>query len=263
MNEPEGRQPRGRNRAAPSRAAMGASIDHGMPAGGNGSSKSNYSRFVSLMKFLLPGAAVVLFVSLFVYSGFFDRDDKLDITFRDIATQNDDLRMVSPRVSGLNEQGRPYELSADTATQDNDKPNMVRLENIDADLKTDEASGWLTMNATKGLLDTDRQTLKLDDKVDLFTTQGYEFHAKQADVNFGKGTVQSDDEVWGQGPLGKLRADSMSADNESETIHFQGRVKATIYPDGGTTGADKGDTDKGDTDKAGTEDASGQSKGDK
>ena len=258
MNEPEGRQPRGRNRAAPSRAAMGASIDHGMPAGGNGSSKSNYSRFVSLMKFLLPGAAVVLFVSLFVYSGFFDRDDKLDITFRDIATQNDDLRMVSPRVSGLNEQGRPYELSADTATQDNDKPNMVRLENIDADLKTDEASGWLTMNATKGLLDTDRQTLKLDDKVDLFTTQGYEFHAKQADVNFGKGTVQSDDEVWGQGPLGKLRADSMSADNESETIHFQGRVKATIYPDGGTTGADKGDTDK-----AGTEDASGQSKGDK
>lgn len=244
MDEPAGRQARGSGRAAPSHASVGASagrasVGHGMPAGGDGPARSSYSRFVSFMKFLLPVAAVVLFISLFVYSGFFDRDDKLDITFRDIATQNDDLRMVSPRVSGLNKEGRPYELNADTATQDAAQPNLVRLENIDADLKTDEANGWLTLNAARGLLDTDRQTLKLDDKVDLFTTQGYEFHAKKADVNFDKGTVQSDDEVWGQGPMGTLRADSMSADNASETINFSGRVKATIYPDG-DAGSEKG-----------------------
>ena len=253
MNDQAGRQARGNGRSAPSHASPGP----GSSPGGEGAPKSSYSRFVSFMKFLLPGAAVVLFLSLFIYSGFFDRDDKLDITFRDIATQNDDLRMVSPRVSGLNAQGRPYELNADTATQDATKPNLVRLENIDADMKTNEANGWLTMNAARGLLDTDRQTLKLDDKVDLFTTQGYEFHAKKADVNFDKGTVESDDEVWGQGPLGTLRADSMSADNASETIHFQGRVKATIYPDGDAK------TDKGDAGTTGTgkDAASEQSKG--
>lgn len=221
MDDPAGRQAHGNGRAG-----------HGMPTGGDDPAKSSYSRFVSFMKFLLPAAAVVLFISLFIYSGFFDRDDKLDITFRDIATQNDDLRMVSPRVSGLNKDGRPYELNADTATQNTTQPNLVRLENIDADLKTDDANGWLTLNAARGLLDTDRQTLKLDDKVDIFTTQGYEFHARKADVNFDKGTVESDDEVWGQGPLGTLRADSMYADNTSETVNFRGRVKATIYPGG-------------------------------
>jgi len=222
----------------------GGYAGHGAPAGGEGTARSSYSRFVSFMKFVLPAAAVVLLVSLFIYSGFFNRDDKLDITFRDIATQNDDLRMVSPRVSGLNKQGRPYELSADTATQDTGKPNLVRLENIDADMKLDPENGWLTMNAAKGLLDTDRQTLKLDDRVDLFTTQGYEFHAKSANVNFDKGTLESDSEVWGQGPLGSLRADSMSADNSTETINFQGRVKATIYPGaGGDAGSDQGGTD--------------------
>lgn len=227
MDEPAGRRARDSGRAA----------------------KSRYSRFVSLMKFLLPAAAAVLFISLFIYSGFFDRDDKLDITFRDIATQNDDLRMVSPRVSGLNNEGRPYELIADTATQDTAQPNLVRLENITADMKIDEADGWLTLNAARGLLDTDRQTLNLDDKVDLFTTQGYEFHASTANVNFDKGTVESDDKVWGQGPMGTLRADSMSADNTSETINFRGRVKATIYP-----GGDAGPGEGQDETQAGTPD---------
>ena len=76
-----------------------------------------HSSFVSIMKIALPLGALVLLGIVLFYSGVFDSRDRLDITFREIATLNNDLRMVSPRITGLDKSGQPYLLTADTATQ--------------------------------------------------------------------------------------------------------------------------------------------------
>jgi lipopolysaccharide export system protein LptC len=192
-----------------------------------------YSRFVSVMKIALPLGALALFATVLIYSGVFDTRDRLDITFREIATLNNDLRMVSPRVTGLDKSGRPYVLTADTATQATGKPNFVELENLQADLKLEDESDWVTLSSSSGLLDTENQTLDLKQKVDVYASSGYEFHGSSAVIDFRNGTFSSTDPVDGQGPLGTLRADSMTADNKNRTLHFQGRVKVRIYSDEG------------------------------
>src|SRR3546814_8571987 len=60
-----------------------------------------HSSFVSVMKVVLPLGAVALLIVVLVYSGVFDKRDRLDITFREISSLNNALRMVSPRVTGL------------------------------------------------------------------------------------------------------------------------------------------------------------------
>ncbi|MEX0838206.1 MAG: LPS export ABC transporter periplasmic protein LptC [Parvibaculum sp.] len=197
--------------------------------------RSRYSYFVALMKVALPLGAVLLLAIVLYYSGVFSRDDRLDVTFREIETRPDDLRMVSPRVAGVTRDGRPYVVSADNATQDANRPNFVALENINAEMKLDAQPGedaeWIKLTATGGLLDSESQTLELTETIDITTAQGYVFQGDHAVVDFEAGTVTSDSEVTGEGPLGTLRADGMTADHTGRVLRFEGKVKLLIHPD--------------------------------
>ena len=188
-----------------------------------------HSSFVTIMKIALPlGAAVLLMIVLF-YSGIFDKRDKLDITFREIASLNNDLRMVSPRINGLDTSGRPYLLTADTATQSKTNPSQIALDNVQADLKLTDGDDWVSLSSTTGLLDTETEQIRLSPKIDVYASTGYEFHGSSGLVDFRKGIFSTDDPVEGQGPAGTLRADSMTADNETRKIIFVGHVKMRLY----------------------------------
>jgi lipopolysaccharide export system protein LptC len=188
-----------------------------------------HSHFVSLMKIALPLGAIALLVVVLVYSGVFDKRDRLDITFREISSLNNDLRMVSPRVAGLDRSGQPYLLTADTATQAKDKPSQITLDNVQADLKLADDGDWVSLQSTSGLLDTETEQLELHQKIDVYVSTGYEFHGTSAQINFRHGTFASDEAVEGHGPAGTLRADSMTADNDEGKMVFTGHVKMRLY----------------------------------
>ena len=229
MSEPLGHEPIGNK--AQSHTALDASYEHAEVAVRD---PMRYSRFVSLMKFALPVAAIGIFAAVLVYSGIFDTRDKLDISFRpDAAPPNDDLRMVTPRVAGLDSEGRPYFITADTAIQNLNVPEEITLQNLQADLKFVQGTDWLSLSSSSGLLSTQSELLKLDKQVDIYSTWGYEMHALSAEIDFRNGIVTSTQPVQGHGPIGTLRADSMRADNNNQTLHFEGRVKMKIYGKGG------------------------------
>lgn len=206
------------------------------PARSSEPRQSRYSRFVSVMKIALPIAALVLLGTVLTYSGLFDSSDKLDVAFREIDRAPADLRMVSPRVAGVTSEGDPYVVTADNATQDPSYPNYVTLENLQADLKLDADKEWMSLSAPGGRYDSETQMLDLSNRVDVFTTWGYEFHGEEATIDFGQGKLTSGKEVKGHGPLGTLRADSMSADRKQQVLRFDGNVKMLILPDGQSEG---------------------------
>lgn len=190
---------------------------------------SRHSRFVSVMKVALPLGAIALLVTVLFYSGMFDSRDRLDISFREIATLNNDLRMVSPRITGLDKSGLPYLLTADTATQTTGKPNHIALDNVQADLKLSGDTDWVSLISTAGTLDTETEVLDLRQKIDIYMSSGYEFHGTVASIDFRNGTVVSDTPVAGHGPMGTLRADRMTANNGERKMRFIGHVKVRIY----------------------------------
>ncbi|MDO8423236.1 MAG: LPS export ABC transporter periplasmic protein LptC [Parvibaculum sp.] len=188
-----------------------------------------HSSFVSMMKIALPLGAVALFALVLFYSGVFDSRDRLDITFREIATLNNDLRMVSPRITGLDKSGQPYLLTADTATQGKAGTSLIELDNLQADLKMSDDGEWVSLAATSGLLNTETETLDLNQKIDVYVSTGYEFHGTEGQINFRNGDFVSNAPVEGHGPAGTLRADKMTADNATKTMIFTGRVKMRFY----------------------------------
>lgn len=192
--------------------------------------KTRYSRYVSTMKIVLPLGAVVLFVVILFYSGAFDRNDDLDIAFREIDRQTSDLRMVSPRVSGITSDGNAYLLTADNATQDATQPSFVKFENIHADVKLNQEQDWMSLAARSGLYNSEARTLDLEQQIDIFTTWGYELHGQSATIDFERGELRSETGVEGHGPLGTLRADQMRAERASQVLRFDGNVRVLILP---------------------------------
>ena len=193
--------------------------------------EGRYSNFVSLMKIALPLGAFLLLAVILFYSGVFSGKNELDTAFREIDTQPNDLRMVSPRVAGVTGDGTPYVVTADNATQDPSEPGFVTFDNIQADVKADDEENWLSLTASRGRYNSETQMLDLTQKIDIFTTWGYEMHGDEAVVDFDRGTLKSETEVQGHGPLGTLRADRMSADHATQALRFDGNVKMLILPD--------------------------------
>jgi len=194
------------------------------------SNRRRYSRFVSAMKWVLPAGAGLIVLSVFIASGTFDTRDKLAITFREIETVDDDRRMVSPKVTGVDSHGRPYTLVANTATQAPDNPNRITMENIEADLLLDDGGEWLSLTSRFGLLNTDMEEIELWENIRVFSSEGYRMEGATARIDFNEGTLKSDNPVYGQGPLGTLEANGMEAENDGETIRFTGGVKMVIFP---------------------------------
>ncbi|MGV8995737.1 MAG: LPS export ABC transporter periplasmic protein LptC [Parvibaculaceae bacterium] len=188
-----------------------------------------HSHFVGAMKIVLPLTALALLGTVLFYSGIFSERDSLDISFKEIKGFNTDLRMVSPRITGLDKSGEPYLVTADTATQDKEDPTHVALDNVEADLKLKDDDSWISLKSTSGQLDTDQQHLTLQQTIDVYMSSGYEFHGTEGTIDFKTGSFTSNAPVEGHGPAGTLRADSMTADKEGQKLIFKGRVKTQFY----------------------------------
>lgn len=194
-----------------------------------GDERSNYSAFVLGMKILLPVLAIILMVSVFVSSTTFNSKPDLVIDFREVDTLSDDLRMVSPRITGVDRRGRPYVVTADTATQQVDNPDKIYLENIEADLMLDEGGNWLSLTSRFGTLQSEAETLDLREEISVFSANGYEFHAQTANMDFGAGSLVSDQPVYGQGPVGTINANGVETSNDGDKIKFTGGVRVVVF----------------------------------
>jgi len=194
-------------------------------------SAANYSRYVRALKFLLPISAFVIVAATMLFILLYEADDTLTLSFTQLETVENDLRMVNPRFSGVDAERRPFLVTASSAIQDVTNPRTVTLETLQADMELSDTS-WVSLSAARGELDSEAETLVLEGAISVFTDAGYEFHTEHAMVMFDQQRVVSDVEVTGQGPLGTLRADSFTADGAGERIRFAGNVRMRIYPPG-------------------------------
>jgi len=208
-------QPMGRN--APARGDWPARRDTILDA-------ERYTRFVAIMKRALLIAAVAVILAVLFYS-LQPRDTRhMAMTFQSIGSVGRDLAMIKPRLTGTDSQGNPFVITADSAVQLSHDTRKATLNNVEADL-TLKDGGWITVTATKGLLDatpsvpgraapkkkkgetTQKGTLTLLGRVSLYSDSGYELHSDLANIDLTTGLVVGPHPVTGQGPLGTVRAD--------------------------------------------------------
>lgn len=195
-----------------------------------GGPTGRWSRFVGWMKFGLPAAALAVGALVVAWPDIAHRDRSLPITMAEPRPGEDDsLRMANPRYTGTDEHNRPYTITADAATVDRVDRRRLNLQNLQADM-TLEDNRWISVSAPQGVYQQDRQQLSLAGPIEVYSDEGYELHARAAQLDIQAGTAASDLPVRGHGPLGAISANSFRADRKAQRLEFGGGVKLIIHP---------------------------------
>lgn len=188
-----------------------------------------YSRFVLVMKRVLPITAGLLIAAVIAYSLVPRQSEKLSLATENLTVIKNDLTMTKPRLTGTDRRGNPFVVTADAAVQDPANVRRATLKAVQADM-TLQKTRWLSATAAKGLIDLDKGTLALQGGIALFSDDGYEIHTARADVDLKKGLVRGPVEVNGQGPMGTFRADTFSVEKDTGLISLHGNVRMVINP---------------------------------
>ncbi len=193
-----------------------------------------YSRFVGMMKLLLPLSAAVLVLMVVAWPYLAGRDNGIPLSFATIGLGLDEsVFMTNAHYMGTDDKDQSYTLTAELAAQDDSDPDIIQLTNPKADILLDEGT-WLALTADKGTLLRASEQLSLEGAVSIFSDLGFEFRTESAKIDLGKSLASGDAPIEGQGPFGVLTADSFRLDSKGHVIHFEGQVRMTLYPKSGS-----------------------------
>ena len=187
-----------------------------------------HSRFIRMMKLLLPVVAALLVALVVTWPQINTKKRfNLDMSKMDIA-ESLQPRMDNPRFTGIDEESRPYSLTATTATQVGDSPELIALETPQADITMADGT-WVVLTAKSGVYSESSHVLGLRGAVNLYHDTGYEFRTESADIDISAGTASGGSPVAGQGPFGLVRAQGFLILNKGGHIVFTGESHLIIY----------------------------------
>lgn len=187
-----------------------------------------YSRFVGLMRFLLPTIALFL-VGLVVLwpqimGGF--SNTIMPMLAGERFSGAEAMLMHKPRYVGETEANEPYEVVAGTAIVDPDAPDRILLDELDARVDRTSSSD-VRLLASSGIYHRAARRLELSGTVELTTSDGFRFETSEASIRLDQGRVDGGEPIAGIGPPGTLRADRFQIRKGGDVMRFEGRVKVT------------------------------------
>jgi lipopolysaccharide export system protein LptC len=186
-----------------------------------------YSQFVSLMKRALPIAAAAVLAAVLVYSFLPRTSDRITLTAQRMGTIDNDLAMIKPKLTGADDGGNPFVITADVAIQDPRNVHRARMEKIEADMAMKDGR-WLSATAEHGFFDMDAGLLKLDGGIAMYSDSGYELHTARLVAEMRKGLFHGPQAVTGHGPFGAMRADRFEYDRAKQALTLLGHVQTNF-----------------------------------
>jgi lipopolysaccharide export system protein LptC len=149
------------------------------------------------------------------------------MTFQRLGIVNDDLAMLKPRLTGADDEGDPYVVTADEAIQDKSDSKRATLRNVQSDVTLKNGT-WIYAVAPRGQLDAKNRRLALDGAISVYSDSGYEMHTTQAGIDMRDATIVGDRVVSGQGPFGIFRADRFKLDRHAREVLLFGNVRMSL-----------------------------------
>ncbi len=197
------------------RAAFGVAIRH--------------SRRVSLLRKALPIAAGtgLLFIILWTWIDPLRFTSGLPIDIGRISISGTKLTMDAPKLKGFSRDGRPYTVTAEEASQDLTKPNVIELSKIVGQFDLG-GRGNMILNAKTGIYDGKTEQMKLFDGIDFHSTEGHSGQLNEAFVEPRKGHLVSESPVDLFFNEGSLRGNRMEVFDQGKVIVFEGGVTMVL-----------------------------------
>jgi len=203
-----------------------------LPNSGSSAAR-RYSRFVTLMKILLPSLAAVMLGVVLAWPQIRAQTERLMVTFVQIDPRDANPRTtMNPRFHGLDDKEQPYTLIAAAAEEQADQPDRVDLRQPQGDIMLNEGR-WISLQGHSGVYSKLERTLDLDGDVTLYRDDGFEFRTATAHVDLLTSTAHGDDPVQGQGPDGTIHSEGFELLDGGAVVHFTGHARLVLSSDSG------------------------------
>ena len=139
------------------------------------------------------------------------------------------VTMDLPKLAGFRNDGRPYQVTAKSATQDIRTPGLVDLLDLQADIGMADKSR-AQVSARNGHYDSGKEMLNLNSDVVLKSDSGYDVQLQSVDIDFHAGALTSDRPVSVTMRNGSIKADRMTITDNGKHLSFEGNVHSLLLP---------------------------------
>jgi lipopolysaccharide export system protein LptC len=192
------------------------------------SKAQRHSRLVRFAKVAIPLGALVAMAGVGAVA-YLDPFRKIEgLSVGPISVNGTNVTMESPKLTGFRNDNKPYEVTASAATQDVKNPSLVELKDLRARINTDDKGGTARLEAAIGILNTQKEQMRLRQDVRVRTDSGQEVQLNSAFVDFKAGTVVSNEPVTVTLTNGVIEAAGLEVADSGKVMHFKGRVRTTF-----------------------------------
>ena len=179
------------------------------------------------VKWLLPLGALALLSAIALWPEFDRAEDRARLSFRRVTQGGvESLRVITPRYQGIDDQSRPYNVTAAVATQANAE-SPVELERPKADITLSDGA-WVLLESERGTYDKPASRLDLAGDVRLWHDNGSTLLTQAARIQLDQGRAEGDAPVAAQGPFGTLTADGFRLEERGKVVIFTGNAHAML-----------------------------------
>lgn len=191
-----------------------------------------HSRMVAWLKVALPLLALALLSTLFLFSRGVDPEDA--IPYADVDVED---RMAEPRMVGVGFSGKTANGAAVTLTAGEARPgkdDQVLASEISASVRFPKG-GSINLMAAQADLRGQTESARLSGGVTVTDEAGYQIQTSGLLLATTGILAQSDGPIHAVGPLGEMKADSMTISTASNSpddfqMVFKGRVTVLYQP---------------------------------
>jgi lipopolysaccharide export system protein LptC len=193
---------------------------------------TRYSRFVTVMKVVLPAVATLLLALVVIYSVIGRSNDNVTVSMTALESLENDKQMVKPRLTGNDGRGQAFTVTASAVGQElgaSPDKSAMSLYDVESDIMMENKS-WTKVEASRGLLDGKAKKLTLTGAINIYSDMGYECHTDAALYDIAKGVLTGTRPIECQGPLGVIHGNGFEGLRKAEQLKLTGGVKTTFYP---------------------------------
>ncbi len=180
---------------------------------------------VLVTKRVLPIAALALLTSVALWPELSKDAATARVAFRRGMVEPENGKLTKPRYNGVDDGGRPYTITADTAHQVT--ADRINLQVPIGDV-TSSTNTWLHGTALTGVYMQQQGQLDLSGDVTLYRDDGITLQTDAATLDVKSSAAVSASKVHAEGPFGTLDAQGFSLFDGGSVIQFHGASRLVL-----------------------------------
>lgn len=188
-----------------------------------------HTKLVTVLKIALPVLALATLGLYFISPKIQLAIGDMEASVAGVVIDKGNLRMVNPKLEGVNKKQGAYVVTAKYAEQSVSNPDFIRLTELDAEMKNPDKS-WSRMTSPKGMFETKTEKLELLGDIRVTQSNGMKAKLTRANIDLKAQIVVSDQPVRVDFTGGKVDSRAMTLDMDNKEVEFLGNVEARVVP---------------------------------